>query len=315
LNSLSAAAFAVTAAVAVEIALPGESVYHTGWYNVLLAALIVVAVVVGRRQFARTHSSRARAGIAIVLAGTAIVGIAGVVSGLLAPDNQTVVGAPGQRSRIESLGTILFPIATSNVARADSVVLDRPLHAPVEIGERSRPVGAFMLHTQMRSVVYVEARDLRGNRLTITQPEGTTFLSPVLLMQHRQTIAGMDLPFDSFNVPAARRVVKAVMFTPAQAAMLLRNGARLGEPAVLFAVDDENDRPLKNGIGLSAGGRPMRAGGLILRGYVADYPALEAVAIPNIFATAFGTLLVLGGAVALLAGHDRSNVSQDDAAL
>jgi hypothetical protein len=135
------------------------------------------------------------------------------------------------------------------------------------------------------------------------------------LMQHRQTIAGMDLPFDSFNVPAARRVVKAVMFTPAQAAMLLRNGARLGEPAVLFAVDDENDRPLKNGIGLSAGGRPMRAGGLILRGYVADYPALEAVAIPNIFATAFGTLLVLGGAVALLAGHDRSNVSQDDAAL
>ena len=178
---------------------------------------------------------------------------AGVASGLLAPDNQTVVGAPGQRVRVESLGTIAFPIATGNAEIVTSVTVERPFHGALEVGERSRFAGNFILHTQLRSVVYVEARDLRENRLTITQPEGTAFLSPVLLMQHHQTIAGMDLPFDSFNVPAARRVVKAVMFTPAQAAMLLHGGARLGEPAVLFAVDDENERPLPHGIATECG--------------------------------------------------------------
>jgi hypothetical protein len=314
LSWFAAVALAVTAAVVVELVLPGQSVYHTGWFNVLLTALIVAALVAGRRLLARSRAAGPRAGIALVLAGAAIVGIAGVVSGLLAPDDQTVVGAPGQRVRIESLGTVVFPIATADAVAVTSVLLERGFHGALEIGERSRIVGAFMLHAQMRSVVYVEARDLRGNRLTITQPEGSAFLSPVLLMQHRQTIAGMDLPFDSFNVPAARRVVKAVMFDPAQAAMLLHGAAPLGEAAVLFAVDDENDRPLRNAIGLSAGGRPVRVGGLRLRGLVAAYPTVEAVAVPNVFATALGTLLVLGGLAALLTGYDRANVSQHDAA-
>lgn len=295
--------------------MPGKSLYHAGWYNVLLAALVAVTLVAGRRQFVRKGSKRARGAIAIVIAGAAIAGISGVASGLFAPDDQTLMGAPGQRVRVESLGTVVFPIATADAAAVTSVMLERPLHAALEIGNQSRFAGAFVLHTQPRSVVYVEARDRRGSRLTITQPEGSAFLSPVLLMQHHQTIAGMDLPFDSFNVPAARRVVKAVMFSAAQAAMLLHGGGRFGEPAVLFAVDDENDRPLRNGIGLSPGGRPVRVAGLILRGSVADYPAVDVVAVPNIFATAFGALLVFGGVVALLAGHNRADVPQHDTAL
>jgi hypothetical protein len=303
LNGLRAAALAAAVAAVAEILLPGRALYHAGWFNVVLGALVVVATVAGRRQLIRAQSARARLAILSLAAGAAIAGVAGVVSGLFAPDNQTFVGAPGQRISVEALGLLVFPLASTETSASPSVALQRPLHAPMEIGERPRDSGNFILRAVPRSVVYVEARDLRGNRLTITQPAGSLFLSPILLMQHRQTIAGMDLPYDSFTVPAAGRVVKVVMFTPTEAAMLLHGGAQIGEPAVLFAVDDENERPLPHGIALSAGGRAVRVSGLSLRAVAETYPAVEVVAAPNVLVTAFGALLVLGGLIASLSAR------------
>ena len=173
----------------------------------------------------------------------------------------------------------------------------------MQIGERPHDAGNFVVRAFARDVTYVEARDLRGNRLTVTQPTGSAFLSPVLLMERRQTIAGMDLPYDSFNVPAARRVVKAVLY----------NGA------VLFAVDDADDRPLRNAIAMSFGGKAVSVGGLSLRGVVEQYPAVEVVAVPNTVAAGLGSLLVFGGLLALIArpvllsGDDGADVSHDDA--
>ena len=293
---LLALSLVVLAAVLVEIVLPGKAVYHAGWYNVALGGLGVVAILAARKRFAAVAVVRRRAGIVAVVFGTIAAAVAGIASGLLGPDNQNIVGAPGQSVRVEGLGTLDFPLADSTAA---DVTLLRPLRGPLAIRAGSRNVGSFILHASPRDVVYVEARDLRGNRLTITQPTGSVFLSPVLLMEHRQTIAGMDLPFDSFNVPAAQRVVKAVLFTPAQAAMLPHN-ADIGEPAVLFAVDDENDRMLLHAIALSAGGQPVKAGGLALRGRVAAYPAVEVVSAPNLIAVILSALLVACGIVALL---------------
>jgi hypothetical protein len=267
---------------------------------VALAALAIVALVAGRRFLRRAQDARIRLAVFAMMAGAAVVALAGVASGLLAPDGQTFVGAPGQRLRVESLGTLSFPLASSESAASGGVTLERPLHGAVTIGERPYYAGNFVVRATSRDVVYVEARDLRGNRLTVTQPSGSVFLSPVLLMQHRQTIAGMDLPFDSFSVPAAQRVVRAVMFTASQAAMLLRGGAQFGAPAVLFAVDDENQRPVANAIALSAGGRVVRAGGLLLLGNVIAYPAVAVAATPNLVATAFGAVLVLGGLIAAI---------------
>lgn len=287
----------VAAVVLAEIVLPGQAVYHAGWYNVLLGGLVVVAIVAARRQLRQARCVRARFAILAIAVGAAIAGLAGVASGLFAPDNQMFVGAPGERISVEALGVLAFPLATTDAPARGSVTLERPRHAPIEVSEHRTDVGNFVLRATVRSVVYVEARDLRGNRLTITQPAGSAFLSPVLLLQHRQTIAGMDLPYDSFNVPAARRIVKAVMFTPAQAAMLLHGGAKIGEAAVLFAVDDENERPLPNAIGLSAGGRAIRVNGLLLRAAVESYPAVQVVAAPSMIATVFGAALVLGGTI------------------
>lgn len=297
---LVAAALAVAVAVVVEIALPGNALYHAGWYNVLLVALAVVTFVAGRRQFRGARSVPARVAIVTVIAGTAVTGLAGVASGLLGPENQSYVGAPGQRLVVESLGMLVFPLSSTDASASGRVTLERPLHASIAIDERPRYAGSYVVHAIPRSVVYVEARDVAGNRLTVTQPTGSAFLSPVLLMQHHQTIAGLDLPYDSFNVPAARRVVKAVMFTAGQAAMLLHGGAQAGEPAVLFAVDDEHDRPLPHAIALSAAGRAVRVGGLVLQATVASYPAVEVISAPNILATALGALLVLGGLAALI---------------
>jgi hypothetical protein len=298
LSATIATTLAIVAAVVVELAIPGKTVYHAGWYNVVLAGLAIVALAAGRRQLRRTPDARRRLPVIAMMAGAGIVALAGVASGLLAPDDQTFVGAPGQRLRVESLGALRFPLASGENARSGAVMLERPLHAAVRIGERPFYAGNFVLRATPRDVVYVEARDLRGNRLTVTQPSGSVFLSPALLMQHRQTIAGMDLPFDSFSVPAAQRVVRVVLFTASQAAMLPRAGAAPGEPAVLFAVDDENQRPLAHAIALSAGGRSVRAGGLLLLGNVIRYPAVAVAATPNLVATAFGAVLVLGGLIA-----------------
>jgi hypothetical protein len=313
------AALVVVAAVAIQLVLPGQGVYHAGWYNVALCGTVIVTFIAGRRELRRAKAPRPRWAAIAMLFGTAIVGFAGVLSGLFAPDNQTFVGAPGERIRVESLGTLWFPLASIG-ATAPSVSLERPLHGTVEVGERPSDAGSFILRAVQRNVAWVEARDSRGNRLTVTQPTGAAFLSPVLLMEHRQTIAGMDLPFDSFNVPAARRVVKAVLFTPAQAATLAHGLGSSGNAAVLFAVDDEKERPLPNAIALSTGGKAVSVGNLSLRAVVAQYPAVEVVAAPNLVATVLGGLVVVGGILALvirpvlLTGDDRSNVSQDDAA-
>jgi hypothetical protein len=304
-------ALVATAGVIVEIWLPGQPAYHTGWYNVALAALAILVVVNGQKQWKAARGSRSRLAIVAVAFGVAAMGVAGVANGLFAPDDRNVVGAPGERVRVEDVGTLSFPLPGEDRNAPVGVTLDRPLHAPLEIGEHARNAGSFILRAVPRDVVDVEVRDLLGNRLTVTQPNGSVFLSPVLLMQARQTIAGMDVPFDSFNVPAARRVVKAILFTPAEAAVLMHDPGAPGQAAVLFAVDDENDRPLPHAIVMSAGGAAVRAGGLNLRADVTSYPEIEVVWAPNIAVVAIGTLLVLAGLVvlALMPRHDRAHVS------
>jgi hypothetical protein len=316
--ALACFAFALAAAAVAEIALPGRAVYHAGWFNVALSAMVVMTFVAARKELVRSRDPRALWAAIALTTGAAIAGFAAVASGLLAPDDATIVGAPGQRVRVESLGTLSFPLASAG-APAAVVMLERPRHRHLEIGDRRRDVGNFVVRTFERDVAYVEASDARGSRLTITQPAGSVFLSPVLLMQHRQTIAGMDLPYDSFDVPAVRRVVKAVLFTPAQAATLSHGVVPGGDAAILFAVDDENEKPLRNAIALSVGGRTVRAGGLSLRGASAQYPAVEIASTPNVVATGAGVLLVFGGLLALLVRpalpprDDRANVAHDDA--
>ena len=234
--------------------------------------------------------------------GAGIAAVAGIASGLFGPEDQQVIGSPGQRVSVEGLGTLIFPLVVATGGDA-GVQLARPLHATVEISTRSRNLGNFVARSVTRTVVEVEARDFTGGRLTITQPTGRSFLSPVLLMEHRQAIAGFDLPFDSFNVPAAHRIVKAVLFSAAEAAMLQRGTTA---PAVLFAIDDENDRPLPHAIGFAASGRSIRIAGLELRAVIAGFPAIEVVSAPNVAATILGALLAVAATAVIVLRRRRA---------
>lgn len=277
----------------VELLVPGKDLYHYGWFNVLLAALIVVAILPLPKALRAMKTPRGRAGLAVCIAGCVIAGFASIASGLLGPDTQVLVAAPGASVRVDELGgSLVYPIASSGGASQSDVLLAR--------GGRPQPirgrkyVGPFLLETVSRSVVAVDVSDPRGGHLTITQPTGNTFLSPVLLMQAQQEIAGMTVPYDSFAVPAVHRVVKAVLFTPEQAARMPSLGAAVA--AVLFDVENDNEVEVKNGIGVARDGGHITLGGIRLQPHVFDYPAVRVVSVPDLRIVLLAVVLVLGGA-------------------
>lgn len=279
---------AVAAAVLVQFALPDRPVYHAGWYNVAIVAAIALALS-RANHLMKASEARGRIAVAAAAFGCAAVGIAGVASGLLGPDTQTIVGAPGSSARVDAIGrTLDFP----SLNDAHSV--------------RTRVAGAsLLLRPVLHPVVEIEAYDVRGGRLTITQPSGTAFLSPVLLMQSRQTIAGLNVPVDAFSVPAIHRSVRAVLFSAQEAAQLRAAQGQPG-PAVLFDVEDEAGRSLPHGLVLARDGQTATAAGLRLRPQVAQFPEFEAIAIPNVFAVGLGIAAILIGAALLLRPTNRS---------
>jgi hypothetical protein len=252
----------------------------------------------------RAPSVAGRAALAAILAGSGLACLATVASGLLGPDARTVIGAPGQRVKLPETGDWLaFPLSDPQSQAPPAVFLQQS-RGSISL-DRARQAGAFVFRPVERDVVFVDARDATGNRLTITQPEGQSFLSPVLVMTQTQNISGLDLPFDGFSVPAARRNVKAVLFSE-QAAAALRGVAPGSGPAVLFAVDDERGQPLPHGIALSAAGAPARAGGLMLSAKVLQFPAIQIVSAPPALPVFAGTLLVVAGIVTLMVWGRRS---------
>lgn len=267
----------VVIGVAAQIFVPGRALYHTGWYNVALAALAIWGIVATRRQ-------------PLVAFGVAVIGFAGVASGLLGPDARTVIGAPGASVRVdEAGGTLIFPLVQD---AASTVTLERGSSAR-PIGERSFTATA-LLRAVPRSVVAIDASDQRGARLTITQPTGSAFLSPVLLMENTQNINGLNLPYDSFAVPAAHRIVKAVLFSQAQAASIPAL-ANAHAPVVLFDLEDDTGTSISHGIGVARDGDTVVLGGLRLRPTVLTYPAIEVISIPDLAVVAAGALAMLIG--------------------
>jgi hypothetical protein len=278
----------------IELLAPGSDLYHYGWFNVLLVALVVVALLPLPKTLRAMKSQRSRAGFGVAVAGCVLAGFATIASGLLGPDTQVLVAAPGASVRVDELGgSLVFPIAAVNGASQSDVLLERGGH-PQPIESR-RYAGPFLLQSVLRPVVAVDVSDLRGGHLTITQPTGNTFLSPVLLMQNQQTIAGMTVPYDSFAVPAAHRVVKAVLFSADQAARMASLGA--SAPAVLFDVENESETEVKNGIGVTRDGTRVTLGGIQLQPHVFNYPAVRVVSVPDWRIVLFGIVIAVAGVI------------------
>lgn len=286
MRALFTPAFAIAIAVGMQVALPDRDVWHAGWYSVLVAALAVWLVVAARRA---AGAARTMAAPILIAAGCFVLAVAGIASGLLAPDPQLVVAPPGATVAVGGVGALVFPPLHAPAGPA----LQRSGRPPVPIGSR-RYVGAFLLRAVPRTVVEVNAADATGAHLTVTQPTGTAFSSPVLLMDQTQRISGLDLPFDSFSLPAAHRIVKVVLFDAAQVA-LMHGIQGPPQPIVLFAVDDDTDRPLPHAIEMARDGQTIAIAGVRLQPHIATYPAVDVLSVPPVYALAAAAALILAG--------------------
>lgn len=275
--------------VLAQDAYPGAAVYHAGWYNALDIAFFVLAAL-RLRPLRKTHAAILPA-LAAAAFGAAIVVFAGAASGLMGPDTHTVVGAPGATVRDEDAGgAFVFPLHGTAVAFQRG-------NGSVAVGGGRRYTGALVLWQKPRTVIHVNAADARGGHLTITQPTNASFLSPVLLLQQTTTIDGMNVRFDSFSVPAMQRNVKAVYFSPQQAAQLHTDPPIVGGAAVLFAVADNQDRVVPQGIGIVPPGERKPIGGLLLSATVESYPAVVVASAPYWPVLALGLLILVAAAV------------------
>lgn len=251
----------------VQEIVPGRPTYHYGWYNALEAALVIVALYGIRKR---------AAGEQLAGAGTVLVVLAGVAAGLMGPDTQTIVGAPGATIATQEYGAIRFPLDAGSIP--------------------ARRYGLQAIFSAVpREVVHVTASDAQGNHLTLTQPSGSTFLSPVLLMQQTAEIAGRTLRTDEFSLPALARSVKAVYFSPAQIAGMRPPGIAPGSAAVLFDMTDSKGRSIAHGLNLIASGTQGNVAGIVLRPDVEEFPAIEAASAPLLPLVAIGLLVFAAG--------------------
>jgi hypothetical protein len=290
MNAVGTIAALAVLGVLVQIAFPGRDVYNAGWFNVVLAALAIWTLMAIRRASKALPTPRERSGAWLAGFGVAAIAFAGVASGLLGPAPRSVIGAPGSTVPDPQLGgALVFPLASEDAA---SVLLQRGGGASA-IGAQRYTVSA-LLRSIPRPVISIQAHDAHGGHLTITQPSGSVFLSPVLLLEQRQTIDGLSLPYDSFALPAVHRIVKAVYFS-AQEAASMPALAHAGGPVVLFDLEDDTGASLRDGIGMARDGQTIALGGVEITPTVLSYPAIEILSIPDLAVVGIGLAAIAGG--------------------
>jgi hypothetical protein len=291
------AGFATLALVALQVFVPIWSGVHTEPYAVALAVCLAVLIGYALRAGSGKDGRRGR-WYALAAAGAALIGVTGLASGLLGPETQTLIRAPGSSEPLPGLGLSgVFPLAdAATIARGDARIAVRTRSgSQVDVATGlPRLVGTAVVEAQPRIAAYVSAFDASGQRLTITQPTGPAFLSPVLQFVAQLGLSGQVLPSDTFATPARHRIVTAVYISAAAARAM--HSERIGDrDVVLFSVRDERGRGVPGGIGIAGSGEDARVGGLIVRPVLGTYPALVVGSGPH-------PLALLGGALCIVAG-------------
>ncbi len=294
--ALAAAAGGILLVLAQDI-VPAWTGYHTWQYS---AALAIAAVAVAGYALGARRGEDGELGMRLTFAmtGALVIIAAGIASGLLGPDTETVQRAPGTVAPLPDVGAAaFFPVAgPASIAAGDASVALRRRNAPeLVIAPGGRQfVGATVVEAVPKPAAYVEARDPAGAHLTITQPTNPSFLSPVLLFPQEVPLVNAVLPADAFATPALHRQIKAFYFSKA-ASVAARTHGFAGREALLFAVDDDAGKLIPGGIGFAANGQGVDLGGVRLRPTLGTYPALVISAVPYPPALWLGAVLFLGG--------------------
>lgn len=300
------AALIACALVVAQIVFSGAPLFHTWQYAFALAILGWLLIAQAAREV-RSAEGRGGRWIALGLLGALIVVADGMASGLVGPDTERVAHAPGSIMPLPGVGAAFFSSADPRAIEAGeaSVTLRRRNHRDIVVTPGSRKfVGALMLLAQPMPAAYIEASDARGNHLTVTQPSGGSFLSPVLLFHDRQPIAGSIHPIDAFALPAAQRSLKVVYLSADDVSRLhvpLTPHAA-GASAILYDVFDESGNH-SLAIGVAASGEETTLAGVHLRATLGRYPQLVIASVPQPYVLLLGLgLIALGlGTSAFLA--------------
>lgn len=293
----TAFAFALLAIVltVAQYLLPARDWYHSWQYTVILALAILVVVAHAWRSWRSGDGPRGRR-VALALLGAVAVALAGLLSGLIGPDTVTVIGTPGTVTPVPDLGAAAFfpPADPQSLPRGDATVtLRRRDASPLTVGTSPVPLGLWIAFTQLRPAAYVIVRNARGERLTVTQPNNPSFLSPVILFRQSQLIHDRTFPLDTFAVPPLTRVVHVLYFSPADLAALPHDPAAAppAQPAAILSVS--NDAGVQQGITMVASGRDTAIGGMHVTLTLGTYPVLQLASAPQPFVVAGGLALFL----------------------
>jgi len=291
-----------------QVVRPGLDWYHTWQYSALLAIAAIILFRAAWRALRGVKASRSKAD-AVAFAGALVVTISGIVSGLLGPDTVTVTGAPGTVTPVADLGAaVFFPQAESaSIARGDAAINVRTKDGAqhnASIGHNPY-IETSIVYVDEEPSAYVIARDRAGNRLTVTQPSNTAFLSPVLLFPNHQDIRGAAQPLDTFATPALHRIWHAIYFSPQQAKTFA--GSDTPAPALVISAADDNGKSL--GVGLLRSGEATHLAGVALTATIGRYPRLLVASAPHPLAMNAGLLLFVAGlAVGRLSTVRRSRI-------
>ncbi|HTV72189.1 MAG TPA: hypothetical protein VME66_00595 [Candidatus Acidoferrales bacterium] len=276
-------ALALAAVVGVQDLAPSWAGFHTWQYaGVVVILMIVVGSYTGSASKGRDGELGYR--LLLVTGGALLIGLAGLASGLLGADTVTISRAPGTVVPLPDLrAAAFFPNADAqSITQGDATILLRHRDgSSVAVPGHGRIFsGSYAVEARPHVAAFIEARDAHGDHLTVTQPTGAAFLSPVLLFPTTVQIEGQSLPADTFATPAIGRKIQAMYFSPAAAASTRVHQMVGDRPAILFAVDDESGHLVSGGLGLAADGSETLVGGVRVRPSIGSYPALVVSSVP-----------------------------------
>ena len=277
------AALAVVLLSFAQDAFPGLTFYHTWQYALALAlGLALSANYALRRRRCR-----------LAMLGVAAIGLAGLYAGLTGADTELLTRGPGQIVHAAGGAVVHFPIIDAEQVRSGTATLDVVGHGPLRPNGRSY-ANSSVLISRMHPAAYIDAYDGRGRHLTITQPQGTSFLSPLLLFPARARLRDRTYAIDVFALPALSETVQAFYFTPADIAAV-QHVPPTGEAAVLVALTDRKRTLVPHGIAFLRQGEAADVGDVRLSAVIGRYPVLEVASAP-------WPPLLIGGALLAIVG-------------
>lgn len=287
--AIACAIFVILLTLAQDV-FPARDWYH-GWQYVTVMAIAIGVMISYVWRVGRGRAPGRR--FALALGGAIAVGVAGLLSGLIGPDTVTVIGTPGTVTPVPDLKAAAFFAAADpqSLARGDATVTVRRRDgSAIAVGSHPVPIGLSVAFTEARPAAYVIARDLHGNRLTVTQPNNASFLSPVVVFRQSQDIHGHTFPLDTIAVPAVHRVVRILYFSAAELAAT-RHETKAGEAGAILSVSD--DAGAQRGLTMVPSGTTAEIDGTRYTVTLGRYPVLDVASAPQPFTVVLGLLVFI----------------------